>query len=75
MNRAAGEGQPVTQEIAVSVRGNTVQCAINGTVVASYDRAEVTGDGKLSSTDGVYGLRFGHNTEAVVTGLAVDGGS
>jgi hypothetical protein len=27
--------------------------------------------GKLKSTDGVYGLRFAHNTEAVVTGFAM----
>jgi hypothetical protein len=27
--------------------------------------------GKLKSTDGIFGLRFGHNTEAVVTGLAM----
>lgn len=74
VNEAAGQGEPVTQEIAMSVRGNTVSCAINGTVVASYDRGEVVADGKLSSTDGVYGLRFAHNTEAMVTGLTVDGG-
>jgi hypothetical protein len=27
--------------------------------------------GKLKSTDGVYGIRFAHNTDAVVTGLTV----
>lgn len=71
VNRAADRGEPVTQEIAVSVRGNTVECEINGTVVASYDRSDVVADGRLASTDGVYGLRFAHNTEAVVTGLSV----
>jgi hypothetical protein len=25
----------------------------------------------LKSTDGVYGIRFAHNTEATVTGLAM----
>lgn len=69
VNKAAGQGQPVTQEIALSVNGDQVECAINGTVVASYDKAAVVGAGKLKSTDGVYGLRFGHNTEARVTGL------
>jgi hypothetical protein len=29
------------------------------------------GTGKLKSTDGLYGLRFAHNTEAVVSGLTV----
>jgi hypothetical protein len=27
--------------------------------------------GKLKSTDGVYGIRFAHNTDAIVTGLTV----
>lgn len=71
VNKAAGPGQPVTQEIAVSVRGDKVECAINGTVVGSYDKAAVVGEGKLKSTDGVYGLRFAHNTEAMVTGLTM----
>ena len=71
VNKAAGKGSPVTQEIAVSVRGDHVECAINGTVVGSYQKSDVVGAGKLTSTNGVYGLRFGHNTEAVVTGLTV----
>lgn len=71
VNKAAGVGSPVTQEIAVSVKGNKVECAINGAVVASYDKAAVVGDGKLKSTDGVYGIRFAHNTEGTVTGLAM----
>lgn len=69
VRKAAGAGQAVTQEIAMSVRGGKVECAINGTVVASYDRAAVVKEGQLKSTDGVYGIRFGHNTEARVTGL------
>jgi hypothetical protein len=31
----------------------------------------LVGAGKLKSTDGVYGLRFAHNTEVIVTGLGV----
>ena len=54
----------MTQEIALSVKGDKVECAINGTVVGSYDKAAVVGAGKLKSTDGVYGIRFAHNTEA-----------
>lgn len=64
-------GEEVTQEIAMSVKGDKVECAINGTVVASYNKSDVVGEGKLKSTDGMYGLRFGHNTEAVVTGLTM----
>lgn len=71
VNQAAAEGEPVTQEIAVSVSGDTVECAINGTVVATYDKADVITDGRLTSTDGVYGIRFAHNTEAIVTGLSL----
>jgi hypothetical protein len=62
-------GEPVTQEIAISVRGEKVECSINNKVVASYDKSALVTAGKLKSTDGVYGIRFAHNTEAFVTGL------
>ena len=71
INKAAGKGAPVAQEIAVSVKGDKVECAINGKVVGSYAKADIVGSGKLKSTDGVYGVRFGHNTEAMVTGLTM----
>jgi hypothetical protein len=71
VSKAAGKGSSVTQEIAVSVKGDRVECAINGTVVAGFDRAAVVAPGKLKSTDGIYGIRFAHNTDAVVTGLTV----
>ncbi len=71
VHKAAGQGQPVTQEIALSVKGGKVECAINGTVVASYDKAAIVTDGKLKSTDGAFGLRFAHNTEVMVTGFAL----
>lgn len=71
VNKAAGVGEPVTQEIALSVKGDKVECSINNKVVASYDKAALVTAGKLKSTDGVYGLRFAHNTEALVTGLTV----
>jgi hypothetical protein len=71
VHKAAGKNQPVTQEIAVSVKPDSVQCAINGTVVASYPKSALVTAGKLKSTDGVYGVRFAHNTDAIVTGLTV----
>ena len=71
VNRAAGPGEPVTQEIALSVKDSKVACAINGTVVATYDKSALVADKKLRSTDGVYGIRFAHNTEAIVTGLTM----
>jgi len=71
VNKAAGVGQPVSQEVALSVKGDKVECAINGKVVGSYAKADLVAAGKLKSTDGVWGIRFAHNTEAVVTGLAM----
>ena len=55
----------------MSVKGDRVECSINGTVVASYARPTLVGAGKLKSTDGIYGIRFAHNTEATVTGLTL----
>ena len=69
--KAAGPGEPVTQEIAVSVKGDKVECSINGTVVGSYDKATLVAAGKLKSTDGLYGIRFAHNTDATVSGLTI----
>jgi hypothetical protein len=71
VNKAAAKDDPVTQEIALSVKGDKVECSINNKVVGSYDKATVVGEGKLKSTDGVYGIRFGHNTEVMVKGLTV----
>lgn len=62
-------GEPVTQEIALSVKGDKVECSINSKIVATYDKSGLVTAGKLKSTDGVYGLRFAHNTEVFVTGL------
>jgi hypothetical protein len=74
VHKAAGVGKPVTQEIAWRVKGGRAECSINGTVVAGYDKAELVGAGKLQSTDGVYGLRFTHNVEAVIAGFSMTKG-
>src|SRR6266550_924369 len=71
VHRATGPGQPVTQEIALAVKGDKVACLINGTAVATYAKADVVASGKLKSTDGTYGIRFAHNTEGLVKGLTV----
>jgi hypothetical protein len=57
----------VTQTIAMTVKGNQVSCSINNKVVATYDKSALVTEGKLKSTDGVYGIRFAHNTDATVT--------
>jgi hypothetical protein len=71
INKASGVGASVTQEIALSVKGDKIECAINGQTVGSYDKSAAVGAKKLKSTDGIYGIRFGHNTDAVVKGLAL----
>ena len=71
VHKASGQGASVTQDIAVSVKGDNVTCSVNGTVVATYKKSNVVGAGKLKSTDGVYGIRFAHNTEGTVSGLTV----
>jgi hypothetical protein len=71
VSKASGEDEPVTQEVTLSVKDDKVECAINGTVVASYNKADIVGAGKLKSTDGMYGFRVGHNTEGTVTGLTM----
>lgn len=71
VNKAAGVGSPVKQEIAMTVSADKVSCSINGKEVASYPKADVMGAGHLKSTDGVYGLRSAHNTEVIVTGLTM----
>jgi hypothetical protein len=71
VHKAPAQGQPVTQEIAVQVTPDKVNCIINGTTVGSYDKSALVTAGKLKSTDGVYGIRFAHNTEATVTGLTM----
>jgi hypothetical protein len=43
-------------------------------MVAAYDKAQLVTAGKLRSTDGVFGLRFTHNVEAVITGFGVTKG-
>ena len=71
MHKAAGPGQPVTQEIAMTVKADSVECSINGAVVATYPKTDLVVAGRLKSTDGIYGIRFAHNTDATVTGLTL----
>lgn len=71
VHKAAGVGQPVTNEVAMSVKGDKITCAMNGTVVATYNKSDLVSSGKLKSTDGVYGVRSAHNTEITVTGLTI----
>jgi len=69
VHKAPGIGQPVTQDIQWTVKGGRAECSINGAVIAGFDKDQLVAAGKLTSLDGVYGLRFTHNVEAIVTGF------
>jgi hypothetical protein len=71
VHKAAGRGEAVEQTIAMSVKGSRVTCSINGTEVASYDKGEVTGAGKIASTDGIVGIRVAHNVDVNVKDFKV----
>lgn len=64
------KGGNVTNEIAWNVSPDKAECLVNGTVVATVNKADIVGAGKLESLDGVYGLRVSHNLDVVVTGLS-----
>jgi opacity protein-like surface antigen len=66
VNKAA-EGGKVTQDISWSVKGEKAECSMNGTVVASFNKADLVGPGKLQSLDGIYGIRAAHNVDIVVS--------
>lgn len=71
VHKALDKGQPVTQDIALTVNGNKITCLINGAAVGTYDKAALTGPKRLRSFDGSYGLRFAHNTDVFVTNFKV----
>jgi hypothetical protein len=71
VHKAAAVGEPVTQQIAMQVKGDTVFCIINGTTVKSFPKSDLVTAGKLKSTDGVYGVRFAHNTDATISDLKI----
>ena len=68
-NEAVNKGTNATQEIAWVVKGDKVECLVNGKPVASLAKADLVGAGKLDSTDGIYGIRVGHNIEMTIKGL------
>jgi hypothetical protein len=56
--------------VAWQVKGGRAECLVNGTSIAGYNKDEIVGAGKLSSLDGIYGLRVSHNMDVKVSGLA-----
>jgi hypothetical protein len=71
IRKAATPDTQVVQDVEWAVRGDKVECRVNGTGVWSGTKADVTGTGKLPSTDGIVGIRVSHNADAVVTNFAL----
>jgi hypothetical protein len=71
VKKAEGPEAPVVQDVALTVKGDRVECLVNGTSVWGAAKTEVTGAGKLDSTDGITGIRVSHNSDAVVTNFGV----
>src|SRR5256714_3814321 len=69
VNKAAAVGQPVEQEIAMSIKGDKVSCSINNKEVWSAAKSDLVTAGKLKSSDGVFGLRLADTEGGPVTGL------
>lgn len=69
--KKAETGGSVTQEVAWVVTPEKADCRINGTVVASYPKAELVGAGKLASLDGIAGIRVAHNVDVNVSNFKI----
>jgi hypothetical protein len=67
----AEPGGSVTQDVEMSVKGDKVECKINGTVVSSHPKSDVVGAGKLDSTDGFVGIRAAHNVDVNIKNFKV----
>jgi hypothetical protein len=71
VHKAAAKGESVTQDVSMSVKGGHVTCNINGKEVASFDKADVTGEGKIKSVEGIPGIRVAHNVDIKVSNYKV----
>ncbi len=71
VHKAAGRGESVEQTIALQVKGDSVSCLINGTSVGTYPKSDIVGPGKLTSTDGIVGIRVAHNVDVNVKDFKV----
>ena len=74
IKKASNPDESVTQEVAWVVKGGKAECQINGATVASFDKSEIVGPGKLESTDGIYGIRVSHNMDLTVSNLKMTKG-
>lgn len=58
-----------TNTVGWRVKDGQASCVVNGTLVKSLDKGMYVGDDKLTSTDGVYGVRVSHNLELTVSNI------
>jgi len=64
--KAATADAEVKQEVALAVKGDRVECLINGASVWSAAKSELNG----LPTEGIAGIRTSHNSEALVTNFS-----
>lgn len=65
--RKADANGESTNTVGWRVRDGQASCVVNGTVVKTLPRAEFVAADRLTSTDGVFGLRVSHNVELTVS--------
>jgi hypothetical protein len=64
---AAGPEAEVVQEVGWVVKGDRVECVINGTSVWGSEKSAIPG----FSSDGIAGIRVSHNSDALVTNFTL----
>src|SRR5262245_11105613 len=67
VHTAAGPEAPVTQEVGWVVKGDRVECMINGTSVWGSEKSAIPG----FSSEGITGIRVSHNSDAIVTNFTL----
>jgi len=72
VRKAGGPEEEVVQEVGWNVKGDRLECVVNGSAVWSGSKADVTGAGKLESTDGLTGIRISHNSDVIVSDFRVN---
>lgn len=68
IHKADANGES-TNSIGWRVRGGQASCVINGQVVKTLESTEFVGADRLTSTNGIYGIRVSHNLELTVSGM------
>ncbi len=69
--KKADEAGKATNEVGFTVSGDKVSCVINGTAVETFNKSDVIGEGKLVSTDGIYGIRVNHNLDVHIANFGM----